>query len=102
VGVLDEGRLQLSESLAGLQGRFRRFFVSLPAPLPGPVEIDGAVDMALGDRSVGFIHPRFSPEMEAGLTARFPGAQIQTTPLSLREIFVVLARGYQQAEARYA
>jgi ABC-2 type transport system ATP-binding protein len=102
VDVLDEGRLQFSESLADLQGRFRRFFISLPAPLPGPVEIEGAVDLSMGDKSVGFIHPRSSAAVEAVLQARFPGAQIQASPLSLREIFVVLARGYQEAEGRHA
>ena len=102
VGVLDAGRLQLSESLADLQGRFRRIFVSLPAPLPGPVTIDGGVDLALGERSLSLVHPRWSPAVESQLAERFAGAQVQALPLSLREIFVVLARGYQEGEARHA
>jgi ABC-2 type transport system ATP-binding protein len=113
VGYLRDGQLAFSESIASLQSRFRQVDLSLsnapadapradpPTPdppttgaiaLPNPIPA-AWLNVTTGDRAVRFVHARYVPEAtEQELRARFPGAQIQLTPISLRETFIALAR----------
>lgn len=94
VAMLDEGRLRLSETAESLQGRFRRVEVTL----------DGA-EAAAGDwpeswweaeragRVVRFVETRYGePRTEGLCRARFPEARVAASAMTLREIFMVLAR----------
>ena len=94
VGFLDGGGLVLAEPFASLQGRFRAFEVTLSEPA---VEQTGFPDSWIGvsqtNRLVRFVDTRFSPgESPQGMRAVFPDAHIEDRPMTLREIFLALAR----------
>jgi ABC-2 type transport system ATP-binding protein len=97
VGYLRDGQLAFAESITSLQARFRQIDVSLPAAagaiaLPTPIPA-AWLNVTTGDRALRFVHARYTPEAtEQELRTRFPGAQVQVTPLSLRETFIALAR----------
>lgn len=97
VAFLDAGRLQLCEPVAALQERFRRMQGVLEGPPPaGPPPLpEGTwVGISIASHSLTCIESRYVPgESEARLRERFPSAHdIQAQPMSLREIFVALAR----------
>jgi len=94
VGIIDGGRLQLAEPIAELQGRFRRIEVTA-----------GGEDLSLADlpetwleveRAGNFvraIESRCSDERLAGYRqGRLAEVEFTAKPMTLREIFVVLAR----------
>jgi ABC-2 type transport system ATP-binding protein len=101
VGYLRDGQLAFSESIVGLQARFRHIDVSVPTaagagavtiapPSPTPATW---LNVTTSDRAIRFVHAGYMPDAtEEELAARFPGAHIQATPLSLRETFIALAR----------
>jgi len=110
VGYLRDGRLAFTESIVSLQSRFRQFDIAAVSGAPvgvapadaGPVGATllppqplpiGWLNVTTSDRALRFVHARYAPEVtEQEMRARFPGAQIQVTPLSLRETFIALAR----------
>jgi ABC-2 type transport system ATP-binding protein len=94
VVILDGGQLQICESLESLQERFRRVDV-----------IGGHADVEVDDQMFSvqregqrsrFVYGAFSPTSEANLQARFPGAEVLFSPMSLKEIFLTLAKKFQQ------
>ncbi len=97
VGVLNNGSLYLSEPVSNLQNRFRQITLRLAAnePPPKPLprswmrwERDGA--------ALKFVESAFNDGTEKELRKIFPrGEALGTAPLSLREIFVVLAREFR-------
>ena len=120
VGYLRDGQLAFSESITGLQSRFRQIDISLPADgsaasdaratapapalaaiaLPSPIPASW-LNVTTGDRALRFVHARYTADAtEQELRARFPGAQIQVSPLSLRETFIALARQERAAAQR--
>ncbi len=98
VAVLEAGRLRLSEPTEALQARFRR------------VEVTGAPDGAEPGRGwleweragalTRFIETNYTGEStEDGWRLRFGGASLVAQPMTLREIFVALAKsGRAQAK----
>ena len=95
VGFINEGRLLFSEELERLQARFREVEVTLPEAaaaatnLPrswGPLQVAGKV--------LRFIETQYQEgESEAHIRRIFPTAEnLFISPLSLRSIFVTLAR----------
>ena len=101
VGYLNVGHLGFSEELPSLAARFREVTVTLDHPkhpVPWPAEwICPEVDKAW----IRFVETRFDPaRTEAELRSRFPGATgIDLRPMSLRSIFLALARSESPAEA---
>jgi ABC-2 type transport system ATP-binding protein len=102
VGYLRDGQLAFSESIATLQARFRQIDVSVPHPsaaadaraiaLPSPIPASW-LNVTTDDRALRFVHAGYAPDAtEHELAARYPGAHVQVTPLSLRETFIALAR----------
>jgi len=97
IALLDEGRLRLSEPIDALQGRFRRVEVDIapearldesrgPRP-PGWLEFERS-----GQR-VSFVDNAFDPEgSERAYSQFFPGGSPVIRPMTLREIFLTLAR----------
>lgn len=94
VAMIEAGRLRLSETTEALQARFRRVEVTLN---------DGGADWANlpptwlePDRAgnlVRFVTTDYQPETtEAACRARFPQGTVVVRPMTLREIFIVLAR----------
>jgi ABC-2 type transport system ATP-binding protein len=105
VGILDAGRLQLSEPKESLQARFRRVEVTLGnAASSAATRISPTTASAttlpgnwLAFEQTGslarFIDTRFEPTVtESACRTHFPDATITAHPMTLREIFVTLAR----------
>ena len=97
VGILDAGRLQLSEPTESLQSRFRRIEVTLPptpTPPSSPFNLPTTwLAFAQTGSLARFIETRFDPAAtESACRTHFPDAQITAYPMTLREIFVNLAR----------
>ena len=101
VGILDRGRLHISEPLESLRERFRRVDVivnseaQLPSSLPNTCLLP-----EVGSRAVRWIESRYTGEEEvASRVSRLFGSEaaFATTPLSLREILVAFARAQRLA-----
>ena len=99
LGFLDGGRLLLAERVDSLLARFRRVEVTLDGPSALPV-MDRWLFEGVAGRIVRFIDTdHAAPDAAARIAAVFPGAAVNTSPLSLREIFVALARRAAGKEA---
>lgn len=108
VALLEAGRLRVNEPAEELQARFRRIEVTLDgtenaaaaittmAPPANWREIEGAGQL------VRFVETRYErATTEAACRERFPEATVVARSMTLREIFVVLARA-GRAEAKGA
>jgi ABC-2 type transport system ATP-binding protein len=94
VGFMSDGRFQFAEPVPGLLARFRLIEAIGLGDSPPVMPVDPHW-MAQGSagRTLRFVdthHDR--PEAAARVAAAFPGCDIHTFPLSLREIFLILAR----------
>jgi ABC-2 type transport system ATP-binding protein len=91
VGFMAGGRLLIQEPADALRGRFRRIEVvgeGVAAPAAGFLEIRQPAANV-----VQFVHTAFAPgATEPELAAQFPNASVTQRGMSLREIFLVLAR----------
>jgi ABC-2 type transport system ATP-binding protein len=98
VGILDKGRLHLSEPLDKLQDRFRKMTLRLAesAALPQPFPTSW-MQAAKEGFTLQFIESAYREgETEKELKKLIPGCQsVAAAPLSLREIFVTLARNFR-------
>jgi ABC-2 type transport system ATP-binding protein len=102
VGFLDNGRLVLSEPMAALQQRFRRVEITLPGDASdewrGRVPVDWLGTTTAG-RLVRTVATNYQPEeTERVALGLFPGAHVEAVPMTLREMFVALARHTRGAE----
>jgi ABC-2 type transport system ATP-binding protein len=108
VAILDAGRLQLSEPTESLQARFRRIEVTLrpgsagDPPSPSSAASHEFPQTWLAFERTGslarFIDTRFdAARTESTCRAHFPDATITAHPMTLREIFVALARNSRPA-----
>jgi ABC-2 type transport system ATP-binding protein len=100
VGFIDRGRLVLAEPVETLLRRFRLIEVTAgDGTLTMPREERWLAQGAVG-RMLRFVDTdHASPDAVARIAAAFPGADIRDVPVSLREIFVVLARASLPKEA---
>ena len=94
VALLDHGRLQFSETTEALQARFRRVEVTLQG---GEARLDALPSTWLGVERAGglvrFVESRYERlATEQACRERFPEAAVVAQPMSLREIFLALAR----------
>jgi ABC-2 type transport system ATP-binding protein len=101
VGFLDGGHLVLAEPFAELQGRFRSVEVTVADGGDTSAAADGGPDgfpedwigVTRANRVVRFVETRFSSdESPHRIREAFPGARIDDRPMTLREIFIALAR----------
>lgn len=94
VALLEAGRLRFSETTEALLGRCRRIEVTLsggPAPLGPPPS--GWLELEQKGDLVRFIDTQYVRETtERACRERFPEAMVTAHPMTLREIFVTLAR----------
>jgi ABC-2 type transport system ATP-binding protein len=100
VAFLDQGRLRLFENVAALQSRLRRIHVVRPRPEAGPPP--DALDVSWNDQALSFVHTQYSELAEAQLYRDHSRGAVTVSPLSLREIAVVLTRAYRDEEAARA
>ena len=100
VGIINGGSLKLSESAADLQARFRRIECVVPeaSRLPASLPASWLVPETAG-HTVRLVESHYEPHAsEAQLASVLPGAsQITACPMSLRDIFVALARTFRIA-----
>ena len=100
IALMDEGRLQFAESTESLLGRFRRVEVTLQggtadlaSPPPDWLELERTGEL------VRFTTTRHEREVtEQACRRRFPGAAVAVNPMTLRDIFIVLARAGRTAK----
>jgi len=102
VALLDTGRVWLDETVESLLKRFRRVEVDLQE---GPAQTNALPGTWLkferaGNR-VTFVDSRYDREAtEPACRARFPEAAVTARPMTLREIYIALARsGRKSGEA---
>jgi len=98
VGIINSGSLKLAESSSALQTRFRRIecVVSEATRLPVAPPASWLIPEMAG-HTVRLVESQYQPEAsEAQMVSVFPDAsQITVTPMSLRDIFVALARTFR-------
>ena len=98
VAIIHRGHLQLDESVEDLQARFRSVEVVLGSEHPLPADLPSSwLNAEVSGRIVRFTESRFNEPQLAGVVGRmFPEArQHHASPMTLREIFVALARTYR-------
>jgi ABC-2 type transport system ATP-binding protein len=95
VGYLDSGKLLFSEEMASLATRFREVELTRETeqPLPSPLPVDWLQPKTSGPL-VRFVESRFDDQKTPADIQRVFGnvKDIQYSPLSLRAIFLALAR----------
>jgi ABC-2 type transport system ATP-binding protein len=94
VAFLDGGRIVTCEPLNSLQARFRHVEVTVPTGAIEPLPPEpGWIGTTVAGRVVRFTEVSYAGSAsEERVAARFPGAHIDVQPMTLREVFVVLAR----------
>ncbi len=94
IALLEAGRLRFSETTESLLGRFRRIEVELNQPSASAVALP-ATWLAWRSEAgrASFVESGYHPEATECLChERFPSATVQAHPMTLREIFITLAR----------
>lgn len=91
VGIIDQGKLKLSEPTDSLLGRFQSVeLTDAPADASAPT---GALEWSRSGNLTKFVATDYTGEAsEAAWRSRYAGASIKASPLSLREIFIIQAR----------
>jgi ABC-2 type transport system ATP-binding protein len=104
VALLDGGRLCLSETTEALQARFRRVEVALPGDaMPPPSFPTSWLGLECAGSLVSFVDSRYDRDAtERACRERFPEATVTARPMTLREIFVTLARSGSNLEKGFA
>jgi ABC-2 type transport system ATP-binding protein len=97
VALLEGGRLRFSETTESLLGRFRRVEVTVPAPVALGAPPAGWREFEQKGGLVRLIATNFGTGTTAeGCRDYFPGGTVALYPMTLREIFVTLARETRQ------
>jgi ABC-2 type transport system ATP-binding protein len=98
VGIINEGELKLSESTASLQARFRQVEITTPAAgsLPGSLPASWLMPEQTAATARWVDSQYDEAALVAAIDQHFPGARVNgVAPMSLREIFLALARTYR-------
>ena len=98
VAILDRGRLQLEEASENLLARFRSVEIVLDGDGGAAVSLPETwLNPETAGRVVRFTDSRFDQtKLNDAVAKHFPSAkQFNATPMTLREIFVTLARTYR-------
>jgi ABC-2 type transport system ATP-binding protein len=99
VAIINRGKLALDETSDSLQARFRAIEVVLPDEVKAPVNLPSDwLHAEQAGRTLRFTESRFANEesLAAALRGAIPTAtHHEVRPMSLREIFVALARAYR-------
>ena len=93
IGFLDGGRLVFAEPVANLLQRFRLVEVIGNETAPAPVINPAWIAAGSAGRTLRFIDTRHdTADTERRLREAYGDAEIRATPMSLRDIFVSMAR----------
>ncbi len=105
VAYIDRGRLQFSEELTSLQDRFREIEVTVDEPMQPPSPWpEGWLKPETSSAVVRFVVTDFAEDKTPEkVTALFPtGRGLSIQPMSLRSIFVKLAKARRRVESTEA
>jgi ABC-2 type transport system ATP-binding protein len=94
-GILEEGRLRVSEPLESLQARFRSVEARGEPALLDELVKSNAICVQRADGVVRFVHTAFTSQTAAEWGRGSGGGSIETAPMSLKEIFVSLAKSHR-------
>ncbi len=100
VAIIDRGQLKLAESAEALQARFRMVEVVLAGPSELPSELPPSwLNAEASGRAARFTESEYSEPTLGERVSEVFGADAQSSaePMSLRDIFVALARTYRMA-----
>jgi ABC-2 type transport system ATP-binding protein len=98
VALLEAGRLRLSEPTESLQARFRR--VEISGASENASATPGSLEWERAGALTRFIATNYAGEpTEREWRDRFAGAAVDAQPMTLREIFMVLARAGRSSAA---
>jgi ABC-2 type transport system ATP-binding protein len=101
VAVIDEGRLQFSESTEDLLGRFRRIEGTMEPGYGDEAPPQDVLDWQRDGNFVRFVEAAYSADrLDVLQRDVLPGAQLQARPMTLREIFVSQTRSSRTRAAR--
>lgn len=102
VAFLDGGRIVLTESFAALQQRFRRIEVTTTEPASLATGVPPSwLGVTTGGRVIRFVESAYNePASIAAIESRLPGARTEVRSMTLREIFIALARQTRGDQAR--
>lgn len=93
VGFIATGRLVFAEPVASLLDRCRLVEVVTPnGAASAPTLAPAWLLQGVAGRTIRFVDTRHDEGARHRIAAAFPGADVRVGPLSLREIFVALAR----------
>jgi ABC-2 type transport system ATP-binding protein len=95
IAYLESGRLRLSEEMSSLTARFREVELSFDAPPVIPSGLPpGWLQVSAAGSAIKFVDESFRPgTSETEIAQHFPHAdKITHTPMTLRSIFLALAR----------
>jgi ABC-2 type transport system ATP-binding protein len=94
VGFMNDGQLQFAEPVSALLGRFRLIEVVPGADTPAVMVADRRwLPHGTAGRTLRFVDTSHDdPDASARISTAYPACDIRTSALSLREIFVTLAR----------
>jgi ABC-2 type transport system ATP-binding protein len=98
VAILHRGQLQLEESADDLQTRFRAVEIVLGGGTESTAKLpESWLNIEIAGRVLRFTDSRFNEtELNRAVAKNFPAAkQFNAVPMTLREIFVALARTYR-------
>jgi ABC-2 type transport system ATP-binding protein len=96
VGIIERGQLRLNEKTDSLLGRFRS--VELTGAPDGATAPPGALEWSRAGSLTRFVATDYAGEnSERVWSQRYAGASLRTVPLTLREIFIVMARAGREA-----
>lgn len=99
VAILNAGVVDLEEDVEALQRRFRMIELVADQPWDEPVERpEGMIHAKASGRTLRLIDPNYDESrFSEMIKRRFPNAaRHQVRPMTLREIFVALARSYRK------
>ena len=102
VAIIDRGRLRLSESAESLQARFRTVEVTLAEETKPATELpESWLNLEIAGRVARFVDAAHQPAALAEAIRRvWPNARDHdATPMTLRQVFVALARTYRLSGA---
>jgi ABC-2 type transport system ATP-binding protein len=93
IGFIQRGRLVFAEPVSDVLGRFRLIEVIGPSDVtPQFVAGPGWQLQGAAGRTLRFIDSNFAADREPQIAGAYPGYELRSSPLSLREIFVAHAR----------
>ncbi len=96
VGFIDKGSLRVSENKESLQERFRQIEVTLPEGAAAPAAAQEWIVPEQAGHRYRFVETRYGDGSNERLQAAFSAdATVETQTLSLREIYLALARHYK-------